>query len=145
MLAVPAHHRAEELTLAMLAGALRSAGCDVDTVTTRALPVDIEKAIERDRPDLVFIAVMPPGGLIQARYLCRRLGKRFADARIVVGYWGRARDFDRLLVRLRSAGASYVTTSIGQTRTQVLALIGPVEPSALLAGPTCETESGTRD
>ena len=102
----------------------------MDTVTTRALPIDIEKAIERDRPDLVFIAVMPPGGLIQARYLCRRLGKRFAGVRIVVGYWGRARDFDRLLVRLRSAGASYVTTSIGQTRTQVLALIGPAETAA---------------
>jgi DNA-binding response OmpR family regulator len=123
VLAIPAHHRVEELTLQMLAQTLRAAGCDVELVTTRALPVDIERIIERDRPDLVFVAVMPPGGLIQARYLCRRLGKRFAGAKIIVGYWGKARDFDRLLVRLRSAGASYVTTSIGQTRTQVLALL----------------------
>ncbi len=123
VLAIPSHHRAEELTLRLFARAMRGTGCDVQEVTTRALPVDIESRIERDKPDLVLIAVMPPGGLIQARYLCRRLGKRFADTRIIVGYWGKARDFDRLLVRLRSAGASYVTTSIGQTRTQVLALL----------------------
>ena len=125
VLAIPAHHRAEELTLAMLAQSMAGTGCVVDVMTTRTLPVEIENRIERDRPDLVFIAVMPPGGLIQARYLCRRLGKRFAGVRIVVGYWGKARDFDRLLVRLRSAGASYVTTSVGQTRTQLLALLTP--------------------
>ena len=123
VLAVPSHHRAEELTLNMLARTLRATGCDVQAVTTRALPIDIENRIARDRPELVFVAVMPPGGLVQARYLCRRLGKRFADVKIIVGYWGKSRDFDRLLVRLRSAGASYVTTSIGQTRSQVLALL----------------------
>ncbi len=134
VLAIPAHHRVEELTVHMLAQTLRTAGCDVEAVTTRALPVDIERIIERDRPDLVFVAIMPPGGLIQARYLCRRLGKRFADVRIIVGYWGKARDFDRLLVRLRSAGASYVTTSIGQTRTQVLALLDrPADAAAPVA------------
>ena len=135
VLLVPSHHRAEELTLTMLSKALRAAGCDAEAVTTRALPIDIENRIERDRPDLVFVAVMPPGGLVQARYLCRRLGKRFADTRIIVGYWGKARDFDRLLVRLKSAGASYVTTSIGQTRTQVLALIAQPTAPVLNAVP----------
>jgi predicted PurR-regulated permease PerM len=130
VLAVPSHHRAEELTLQMLAVALRGTECDVHAVTTRALPVDIENQIERDKPDLVFVAIMPPGGLVQARYLCRRLGKRFADVRIVVGYWGKARDFDRLLVRLRAAGASYVTTSIGQTRSQVVALLAQTVDAA---------------
>ncbi len=125
VLAVPSHNRTEEVTLQMLAAALRVSGCDVQTVTTRALPVDIENRIERDKPDLLFIAVMPPGGLVQARYLCRRLGKRFAGTRIIVGYWGKAKDFDGLLVKLRAAGASYVTTSIGQTRSQVLALVKP--------------------
>ena len=125
VLAITSHHRAEELTLHMLAQALRGTGCDVDVVSSRSLPSEVELRIERDRPDLVFIAVMPPGGLVQARYLCRRLGKRFAGIRILVGYWGKSRNFDKLLVRLRSAGASYVTTSVAQTRTQVLALLAP--------------------
>ena len=125
VLAIPAHHRAEELTLHMVGRAMADTGCSVEMVSTRALPVDIETRIEQAQPDVVFVAVLPPGGLIQARYLCRRLGKRFAGVKIVVGYWGKARDFDRLLVRLRSAGASYVTTSVAQTRTQLLALLGP--------------------
>jgi hypothetical protein len=77
---------------------------------------------------VVFIAVLPPGRLVQARYLCRRLRRRFKDLKIVVGYWGRSRDFDRLLVRLRAAGASYVTTSLGQSRTQVKALLEAAQP-----------------
>ena len=60
---------------------------------------------------LVFVGlpgVLPPGGLVQARYLCRRLRRQFKDLKIVVGYWGRARNFDRLLVRLRAARACRV-------------------------------------
>jgi hypothetical protein len=85
---------------------------------------------------VVFVAVLPPGGIEQARYLCRRLRRRFADLPILVGYFGRSRDFDRLLVRLRRSGASYVTTSLAQARTQIKALVGApkataVEPAGL--------------
>ena len=130
VLAIPSHHRAEELTLQLVGQALAGTGCRIEAVTTRVLPVEIESRIERDRPDVVFVAVMPPGGLVQARYLCRRLGKRFADVKIVVGYWGKVRDFDRLLVRMRSAGASYVTTSVSQTKSQLTALLGTDRPQA---------------
>ena len=46
--------------------------------------------------------------------------------RVIVGYWSETTHFDQLLVRFRAAGASYVTTSILQTRRQILALVGPV-------------------
>src|SRR5205807_1267110 len=98
--------------------------------STRTLPAEIETRIERERPAVLFVAVLPPGGVTQARYLCRRLRRRFADLPIVVGYFGRVRDFDRLLVRLRAAGASYVTTSVAQTSTQILALLPAVEAGA---------------
>lgn len=73
---------------------------------------------EAGRP---VIAVHPPGGLVQTRCLCRRLRRRFKDLSIVVGYWGRVKNFDRLLVRLRKAGASYVVTSVQQARTHLAA------------------------
>ena len=44
---------------------------------------------------------------------------------IIVGYFGRVRDFDRLLVRLRAAGASYVTTTLLQSRSQIEASLRP--------------------
>jgi hypothetical protein len=121
----PAHHRAEELTLDMLAMLLAPLGCRTQVVSTRTLPAETEARIAAERPALVFVAVLPPGGLVQARYLCRRLRRRFRDLKIVVGYWGRSRNFDRLLVRLRAAGASYVTTSLIQSRSQVQALLEP--------------------
>jgi predicted PurR-regulated permease PerM len=122
ILGCPAHHRAEEV-VKMLDTVIRSLGCQVEQATTRLLPADIEALIERNQPQVVFIATIPPGGIVQARYLCRRLRRKFRDLPIVVGYWGRVKDFDRLLVRLRAAGASYVTTSLLQTRSQIAAML----------------------
>jgi predicted PurR-regulated permease PerM len=122
VLGCPAHQESEELALGMLNVLLSKDGRDVEAVTTKMLPIEMVKMAERKRPALVFIAIIPPGGLVQARYICRQLRKRFAELPIVVGYWGNERHFDRVLERLRSAGASYVTTSLHQSRNQILAL-----------------------
>ena len=128
VLGCPAHHEAEELSLSMLASLLKCDGCRGEIISTRALPAEIERRVEEKKAALVFVAILPPGGLVQARYLCKRLRKRFPDLPIVVGYWGTARNFDRLLVRLRAAGASYVTTSLVQSRSQIRALFNPTRP-----------------
>jgi predicted PurR-regulated permease PerM len=130
VLGCPAHHEAEEISVLMLAQLLKADGCRVEPVSTRALPADVETRIEKEHPALVFIAILPPGGFPQARYLCKRLRKRFAKLPIVVGYWGSARNYDKVLVRLRAAGASYVTTTLLQTRSQIHALVNyPADPS----------------
>jgi predicted PurR-regulated permease PerM len=126
----PAHHQAEELSLSMLAQLLRPAGCRLQVMSTRELPSLVERWIEREKPALVFVAILPPGGVIQARYLCKRLRKRFAELPILIGYWGQPRSFDRLLIRLRSAGAAYMTTSLVQSRTQIQALVAPPASTA---------------
>ena len=92
-------------------------------LSTRSLPTQIEQRIEEDPPALLMIIVMPPGGITQTRYLCRRLRRKFADLPIVVGYFGKVRDFDKLLTRLRAAGATYVTTSVAQTQKQLISLL----------------------
>jgi hypothetical protein len=125
---VPAHHRVEELAVGMLAKLMKPAGCHVEVLSANLLPAELEAIIASRGPAVIFMAVLPPGGLEQAHYLCKRLRTRFANSRIVVGYWGRSRNFDRLLVRLRKAGASYVTTSLLQSRSQIQSLVAP--PSA---------------
>lgn len=129
VLGCPAHHAAEELSLSMLARLLETDGCRVEVVSTRALPAEVEIRVARENPALVFVAILPPGGLVQARYLCKRLRKRFADLPIVVGFWGDERHFDKVLVRVRSAGASYLTTSLMQARSQIRALAGLATPA----------------
>ena len=125
ILGCPAHHQTEELALQMLANLLKPDGCDVATVSTRALPTEIETRIEQKEPALVFIGVLPPGGLVQARYLCKRLRRRFADLPIIIGYWGDVPDFDKLYRQVRSAGGSSLATSLLQARSQIVALLRP--------------------
>jgi predicted PurR-regulated permease PerM len=127
VLGCAAHHRAEELTLQLLSNLLKPACC-MTVVSTRTLPVEIENKVETERPALVFIAILPPGGISQARHLCHRLRTRFPSLKIVVGYFGPVKNFDRLLVRLRAAGASYVTTSVLQARQQIMALLAAAHP-----------------
>jgi hypothetical protein len=52
----------------------------------------------------------------------------------VVGFWGGERNYENILVRLRSAGASYLTTSLTQTASQVQALLGIAVPASLTNG-----------
>ena len=141
VLGCTSHHVSEELVLAQLARMMRPLGHTLEPTTTRTLPSDVEKRIQRTRPALVFIAVVPPGGTTQARYLCRRLGKLFPDLPIVVGYFGRPRNFDRLLVRFRSAGASYVTTSLLQSLGQITAMLPPREEAATGSADAVGTET----
>lgn len=138
LLGCPSHNRAEELAVRLLELALRGSGYRIDVVTTRTLPIEIEARIEREKVSLLFVAVIPPGGLPQCRYLCRRLRRKFPDLPIVVGYFGKAKHFDKLLVRLRAAGASYVNTSIAQTRGQILAMLpaGVTESSPAVVTPS---------
>ncbi len=133
VLGCAAHHRAEELILQMAANVLLP-DREMQVVSTRALPVEIETRVREERPSVVFIAIMPTGGVSQARHLCRRLRKNFSDLKIVVGYFGRLRDFDRLLTIMRASGASYVTTSVLQSCNQIKAVV-PAEAARPVPGP----------
>ena len=70
VLGCPAHHRSEELALLMVKAVAEPAGCQFETVTTRTLPVEIERMVASEHPSVLFIAILPPGGVMQARYLC---------------------------------------------------------------------------
>jgi hypothetical protein len=128
ILACPAHAKSEELSLRMLAALLKGDNVYVAMLSTKMLPADVVDRAAEEKPALVFIAVMPPGGLVQVRYMCSRLRKRCPKLPLVVGYWGRVRDYDGLLVRLREAGATYVTTSLLQSRSRIRALLNIREP-----------------
>ena len=112
-------------------------------VSSKALPSEVESRVEKEKPALVFVAVLPPGGLEQARYLCKRFRKLAPHLPIIVGYWGGVgRKYNKLLVRLRSVGASYLTTSLLQSRDLILSLLCPVRPASPDPNPTAQAEGG---
>ncbi len=134
ILACPAHHKADELAALAVGMVLDPSEARLEVLSTRTLASEIEQRIEESRPSLLLIVVVPPGGVTQTRYLCRRVRRLFADLPIVVGYFGKIGNFDKLLIRLRAAGATYVTTSVTQTRSQLVSLLAPpvVQPESEL-------------
>ena len=127
VLGCPAHHEAEEVIVQMLQQLMQQTGWRVEVVSARTHASDIVTRIRQECPTLIFIAALP-GGLPQTRYLCRHLHKEFPELHIVVGYWGNKEEFDKVLVRLRQAGASSLTTSLLQSRSRISALITELCP-----------------
>ncbi len=122
ILGCPAHHGAEEIILHMLRQLMHRAGYRMEVISARTHSSDITTRINQENPALVFIATLP-GGLPQTRYLCHSLRTAHPDLSIVVGYWGDKNKFDKVLSRLRQAGANYLATSLLQSRSRICALI----------------------
>ncbi|HXH01176.1 MAG TPA: hypothetical protein VNI56_03155, partial [Xanthomonadaceae bacterium] len=71
---------------------------------------------------------VPPGGLIQTRYLCKRVRQRFPDLKIVVGRWGLLEEgAAKNREQLTAAGADRVAITLADTVVQLqqLAALAP--------------------
>jgi len=117
----PAHHQADELALNMLQQTL-PASHKMSLASTRTLPSVVLKEIELQKPLAVVIAVIPPGGLPQVEYFCEECRRCSPTTLVIVAILGELEDYDRLLVELRRLGASYLTTSLEQTRNHLMAM-----------------------
>jgi hypothetical protein len=82
------------------------------------MPARAERLTEKS-PAMICIAAVPPGGLSNTRYLCKRLRARFPNLKIAVGRWGTgSEDSDSILL----AGADKVGTTMIETREQMIQL-----------------------
>lgn len=122
VLGCAAHKEVEELTLQMLDHLIAPAGVRIDILSTRTLSSEIVERVEREKPTVVIIAALPPGGLRQAHYLCKLLRKQFPQLGIVVGTWGEQGSLDRTILKFRSAGAHYISTTLMGAKDHVVAL-----------------------
>jgi hypothetical protein len=87
---------------------------------TRRLHPTLSPWLGEKSPALICIATLPPGGLTQTRYLCKRLRARFPHLKIVVGRWGiGSEDSNSILL---AAGADKVGTTMIETREQMIQL-----------------------
>ncbi len=77
--------------------------------------------IEEEAPAAVCIAALPPGGLVRARLLCKRLRTSFPELSILVGRWGLTKETEQNQKALLEAGANYVRTTLVATRDDVVA------------------------
>jgi predicted PurR-regulated permease PerM/methylmalonyl-CoA mutase cobalamin-binding subunit len=126
---LPAHVAGDEIPLAMLRRVIEDGGGRMTMSATRMLPGEMVRQVAAAGAAAVVISSLPPGGLPQTTFLCEQVRERHPDLLIVVARWGHVQGYDELLVELRRAGASYLTTSLQQTVAQLLASAGRARPA----------------
>jgi hypothetical protein len=106
----------------MLRQLLDPARYDVEVISARALASEMTAIVaERDAP-LVCVSVLAPGGLAQARYICKRLRAQSAAVKILIGQWVFPAGPGKTAHSLLAAGADQVGTTLLQTRDQIMNL-----------------------
>jgi predicted PurR-regulated permease PerM len=116
----PVRDEADELALLMFRQLLASTRYEMEVLADEALTSEVVDQVAEKRPALICIASLPPGGLAQTRYLCKRLRARFPDTGILVGRLGSLTGNDRDV--LLAAGADKVATTMIELRDQVIQL-----------------------
>jgi hypothetical protein len=120
----PAHDEADEVALLIFRQLIDPTRYNVEVLSAGILVSEMTATVAEKKPALVCISALPPGGLVQACHLCKRLRAVFPRIKIVVGRWNGAgglddgQNFNSLLV----AGADQVGNSLQQTRDQLLNL-----------------------
>jgi AI-2E family transporter len=118
----PAHDEADEVALVIFSQLIDPTLYSMDVLSASNLVSEMTATISEQKPPLVCISALPPGGLVQARYLCKRLRALSPSVKIVVGRWSGAGELDDSANTLLSAGADRVGNSLKQTRDQLLNL-----------------------
>jgi predicted PurR-regulated permease PerM len=78
------------------------------------------------KPDVICVGALPPGGLAQARYLCKRLRASFPQQKIVVIRWGLPDNAGHRREELLASGADVVAITLQEARTQIARLVSSV-------------------
>ncbi len=115
--AIPAHHPSEELLLNAFAKI--NSSFNIKVGNSHTLPDRLTADAIGENPDLILICILPPGGFTQARFMCKSFRKAGYPGQIVICCCGRFRNFDRMFVKFRKAGANFMTTSFNQTAAKL--------------------------
>jgi predicted PurR-regulated permease PerM/CheY-like chemotaxis protein len=129
----PARDEADEVVLLMFRSLCEVARVEVRVASAAMLSSEVVSVVGEQPPDVVLVAGLPPGGLSQTRYLCKRLRAGFADLPIVVGRWSSDEDPGEVRTALLAAGATEVGFTLIDTRRLVLQYArdrSPVAPRA---------------
>ena len=115
----PVRDEADELSLLMLRQLLDPVNYELEIIADELLASEIIDQIAEKSPDLVCLVSLPPGGLAQTRYLCKRLRSRFPESKLIVGRWGSRTDNSNGLI---DAGADKIGNKILETRDHIIQL-----------------------
>jgi predicted PurR-regulated permease PerM len=123
VLGCPAEDDADEMILEMLRQLIEPCEVRLEVLSADTLAAEILERVGEEKPAVVCIATLPPNGLSSVRYLCKRLRAQFPELKIVVSRLGPGENLDKSRQRLLAAGANVVTSSLLETRADILPLV----------------------
>ena len=123
MLGYAANGVADEPALAMLTQVLDDLPISVEIARTRLQASDLLSLIREQAFSIVCLADLPPSPSSKTRYLVKRLRAVLPDIQIVVGRWAPPTLADESTEALREAGASFVASTLAETRTYLAGLV----------------------
>jgi predicted PurR-regulated permease PerM len=119
----PVRDEADALALEMVRHLLDPARYRIEVIGTGMLTAEVVAWVDLHRPVLLCIGAVAPGGLSQARHLCKRLRSQCPELTIVVGRWGLHDEKETDRQHLLAAGADHVETTVLDTQ-RALAQVG---------------------
>jgi predicted PurR-regulated permease PerM len=117
----PAQDEADRIALGLLARLLDPVKWNISIGAVETLASELVRQVAEQKPAIVCIGSLAPGGLAHARYLCKRLRGHFPELKISIARFGSTSNLARLQSRFRSAGANHVETRLREIRTHLTA------------------------
>ena len=118
----------DELIAKMLGRVLPSS-LQVEIVSSQTLTGEIVERAERDRPAVICLAALSPGGSAELKLMAKKLTTLPSGVNVVIGRWGL---LDTMRIRELSAatGVATIASTLSEARNMItqLARINP-EPS----------------
>ena len=113
----------DETIWEMLAQLFDPESVQLESVGSAYLNVDVTagegETAPQSVPDLACVVSVPPGGLAQARYICRRLRAKLPNTPILVIRPGVQADAHESSQKLTADGAGHVCFSLAEARAFV--------------------------
>ncbi len=122
--------RIDELALQMFRQMIEASGYKMTLASSAKLSAEVVSMVAEQKPSVVCIASLPPGGVARASYLCKRLRAKLPALQILVGRWGQE-DLNQARQRLQAAGANDVANSLLDSRKQLIPLLQHFSTCAL--------------
>lgn len=88
ILCLPVGDKADEISARALAVALSLRGCRAKALAVDHTAGETVEAVAAENPEVLVICASPLSNLLRARYLYKRLRRRFGDIPIIEGLWG---------------------------------------------------------
>lgn len=122
LVCLPAADAADEVAAQLMVRALPAGHFKAEVLSTTLLKAELLQQVTEAAPDVILVSAMPPGALLHARYLCRKLRDQFPDVSIVVALWDAHGDLQKASTRLSSAGQCKVVNRVGNAIEELACL-----------------------